>query len=263
MNATLKNDGLWGSYYDQWMANMDHVVRGLNLDIYLAAIPLIRDWRKMQLGMNYKCKGKRYNYLLKCELSGPTGIFRKLTVKEFSELVWLSNDGNDDRLVILAELRAERKDTAGMRDINTPKAAAKIVRAELARREAEADGSAEAEAIEGEQEADAAERLADQMMADDEAGGGALVALMRRYTKNPHRIMEAFAEAFADQPSFAHGALVQAVEEMRVRVNDIIENENHDRRENGEPVQKVWGELGGAFLKPMRAHKLLKQPCRG
>lgn len=264
MNAltNLKNDGLWGSYYDQWSAAMEHVVQAKNMDVYLAAVPLIRDWRKQFVEIErIACKGARYNRALKRELDRPIGRFHKLTIKEFSELVWLSNDGNDDRLVILAELRAERKDTAGMRDINTPKAAAKIVREELARREAEEDGSADEARTQAEQEQDAADALVDKMLDDDAAGGGALVSLMRRH-KDPYRVMEAFLEAFRDQPSQAHACLVRAVEELRVNVNEIIEAENADRPE-GETHQKPWGELGGAFLKPMRAHKLLKQPCRG
>lgn len=259
----LRNDTLWGEQYDLWLGRMIHITEGRNLDIYLDAIPFIRDWRQQFVEVNrLPCKGKRYNIALKHEMERPTGLFRKLTVKEFSELVWLSNDGENSRLEILAELRAARKDTDGLRDINTPKAAAKIVREELARREAEANGSAEAEAIEADQEADAADALADKMAADDEAGGGALVALMRRYTKNPDRIMKAFAEAFEDQPSFVHGALVRALDEMRERCNDSIRNDNFDRIERGEKEVKLWPEQGG-FLKLQRTHSLLKRPNRG
>lgn len=263
MNATLKNDGLWGSYYDAWSAQMEHVVRGLNLDIYLAAIPLIRDWRAQFVQANYcACKGKRYNIALKHELTKPVGKFHKLTVKEFSELVWLSNDGDDSYLAILAELRAERAGQAGLRDINSPKAAAKIVRERLKEIAAQEDGSADEARTQAEEEQDAADALVDKMLDDDAAGGGALVSLMRRH-KDPYRVMEAFIEAFRDQPSQAHACLVRAVEELRVNVNDIIEDQNRDRVESGEKPQPTWGELGGAFLKPMRAHKLLKQPCRG
>jgi hypothetical protein len=79
-----------------------------------------------------------------------------------------------------------------------------------------------------------------------------LVEAMKRFRQaggTPARLIVATQAAVGADVGFMHAFAVRLVEEVRLQVNELIRN------------QKPWGELGGAFLKPMKTWKLLKQPA--